>query len=268
MTATTTIPRCALAVWLAAGVCACNDDRVFIGDEALHQVALDQDTPAAFTSDDGDLYIVETRIELPILQPSDMSVEGLREGARALDDYPYRRLPWVARGDLELEIDFTLSNLDDREREVAVIVNGINEFHEYRPGVTVIDDTPTPDFSQWERLYKLEPLERLEHTIREEELDEVAVDLATVINGAPNPQLVVYFENKSSSDERSQPYIPEVVPGLVGVYLGLRATEPGRIVLEATLRVREAEDRLADPDQAKMRLHPEAFMPSSVLEAQ
>lgn len=244
----------------------CNDDRVFVGDSALHQVALDESTPAAFESEDGAIYIVETRVELPILQPTEMAIQDRREGARSLENYPYRRLPWVQRGDLETEIDFTLSNLDDTEREVAVIVNGFNEFHEYMPGVTVIDDTPTPDFSQWERLYSLEPLERIERTIREEELDEVAVDLATVVNGAPNPHQIVHFENKSSDDERAQAFIPDVVPGLVGVRLGLRSTSQARILLEATLRVREVQERLADPEDARMRIRPEPFVPASVLD--
>jgi hypothetical protein len=165
------------------------------------------------------------------------------------------------RGDLELQIDFVLSNLDDEERDVAVTVNGYNEFHEYVPGFAEIDEEPTPDFAQWERSYRIEPLERVTGTVREEELDEVAVDLATVVNGAPSSNQVVFFENQSSRDERNRPFIPEVVPGLVGVRVGLRALEQANLLLELSVRVRDVNDRLADDDDALLEAMPEPFMP-------
>jgi len=170
-------------------------------------------------------------------------------------------MPWVSRGQVELEVDYRLMSFEDREVQVAVILNGFNEFHEYMPGVTVIDDEAVADFSQWERLYALSPMEALDGTIREEELDEVAVDLATVVNGAPNSQEVVYFENKSATDERNRQYIPEVIPALVGIRLGLRAEQAASVLLEATVRVRDIDGKLADDDEPRLQAHPEPFTP-------
>lgn len=255
--------RVLIPIVLVACLHGCADERRFAGDQ-IHQVALTSDTPAAVETEDGAIFIVETRVELPVRPPTDTILSDLRSAADGFE-VPYNRLPWVMRGDIEVEIDFTLANLDEEEREVAVIVNGFNEFHEYMPGVIVVDDEPTAEFSQWERLYQLERGQRITRTIREEELDEVAVDLATVVNGAENPNNVVFFENMSATDERNREFIPDVVPALMGVRLGLRATEVANVLLEATVRVRDVEDMLAADDEEPYVVMPEAFGPSSVM---
>ncbi len=238
---------------------ACGDTREYIGNGKLYQVALTQTTPPVFASRDGALYIVETRAQLPVRKPSPMEMMDRQTGVKAFKKLPYPRLPWVERGDDEIEVDFTLSNLDDKPHDIDVVVNGANEFDEYFPGVAVVERNPVPMHAQWERRYTLGPKDRQSHTVREEELDEAAVDLATVVNGAPNPDEVVYFENNSSSDPRSQKYIPAVIPGLVALRLGLRSLEQGRILLEASVRVRDVGDKLASPGDPLMHTNPKAF---------
>lgn len=252
----------AIAVLLAALLAGCGEERRYIGDNGIYQLALAEDTAPALTSEDGALYIVETRISLPVARPADTTLQDLRMAAANYEGLPFPRLPLVERDDLAIQVEFTLSNLDDQRRQVAVIMNGFNEFDEYMPGATIVDDELIVDFSQWERLIELGPKQRITRTIREEEFDEAAVDLATVVNGAPNPQQVVFFENKSATDERARPYIPAVIPGLLGFRIGLRATQPGRIVLEASVRVRDGEELLADDNDALFEVMPEPFMPT------
>jgi hypothetical protein len=189
-------------------------------------------------------------------------LSDLSQGAQGRE-LPFSRLPWVERGDVETQIDFVISSLDEEEHDIGVIVNGYNEFHEYVPGVVEVEDEPVPEFSQWERVYKLGPRQRLAGTVREDELDEVAVDLATVVNGAPNSAEVVYFENHSSSDRRSRPFIPSVIPGLVGVRIGLRTLEAAVVVLDVTIRVRDINDRLAEEGEAVLVPMPAEFAPVS-----
>lgn len=248
-----------LALALASGLCACAEERRYVGD-GVHVVALTEDTAPVLETEESALYIVERRIDLPIRRPADSVLDDLRQGAQGRD-LPFDRLPWVERGDVETQIDFTISSLDDDAHDVGVIVNGYNEFHEYVPGVVEIDDEPVPDFSQWERVFELGAGQRITSTIREDELDEVAVDLATVVNGAPNSSEIVYFENNSMKDARSQAYIPSVVPGLAGVRIGLRTLEAAVVVLEATVRVRDVNDRLAGDGEAVMEAMPEEFAP-------
>jgi hypothetical protein len=253
---------CGLAWTLASTVFACDDERVYVGDDKLYQVALTADTMAAVMGQMGDaLYIVETRAELPILAPSSTQLADRMSAAKNYKNLPFPRLPWVERGELEIQIDFTLSNLDNRERDVTVIVNGANEFDEYVPGVLLNDEDVVPLHSEWERSYSVPAKSRITGTVREEELDEAAVDLATVVNGAPNSDEVVYFENKSSTDERSKKYIPPVIPNLVAVRLGLRATQAAPLLLEASVRVRDVGDKLAGAGDKRMRIDPEPFSP-------
>ena len=74
-------------------------------------------------------------------------------------------------------------------------------------------------------------------------VDEMAVDLATVVNGAPNSDEVIYFENNSATDTRSRPFIPKVIPGLIALRLGMRATAASNVLLEASVRVRHEDQR-------------------------
>jgi hypothetical protein len=251
--------KLAILVALAGTAGGCADDRRYVGD-GVYTVAITEDTAAAFETEEGALYIVERRIDLPIRNPAESVIADLQQGAEGRE-LPFPRLPWVERGDVETQIDFTISSLDDEPHQIGVVVNGYNEFHEYVPGVIEIEDEPVPNFSQWEDLFELGPFERLTGTVREDELDEVAVDLATVVNGAPNSSAVVFFENQSSDDPRSQPYIPSVVPGLVGVRIGLIALEEAVVVLEATIRVRDVNDKLADDDDVMLMPMPQEFMP-------
>ncbi len=252
------------AKWLWCGavlaIVGCDDDRVYAGEDKLYQVAMTAETPAAIESEEGGaLFIVEQRADLAIKVPTQAELADRTAGARAYKGLPFPRLPWVERGELELQIDFTLSNLDDRDREVDVIVNGANEFDEYVPGVTIVEEDPIPLHSQWEKRFQVKAKSRISGTVREEDLDEAAVDLATVVNGAPNSDEVVYFENKSTTDPRSKKYIPAVIPGLVAVRLGLRTNQAATLLLEASIRVRDVGDKLADEDEPHMRIDPEPF---------
>lgn len=249
---------------LCAVLCStgCDDARVYVGDEKIYQVAMTSDTMAAIESEEGGaLFIVEQRADLPIIQPTNGELADRTAGLKAYPKLPFPRLPWVERGDLEIQIDFSLHNLDDTSRDVDVIVNGANEFNEYVPGVTIVEEDPIPLHSQWEKRYTVKAKSRLIGTVREEELDEAAVDLATVVNGAPNSDEVVYFENKSATDERSKKFIPAVIPGLVAVRLGLRTNRAANLLLEASIRVRDVGDKLAEDDDPHMRINPEPFEP-------
>lgn len=206
-------------------------------------IAMQPDTPAFFESDDGNVYIVEARVPFEFRMPTAEEEAALGDVAGL--DIPYATLPYVRRDDIEVQIDWTLSNVSDQRVTTAVTVNGFNEFHEYNPGVQVVDEEVIADFSQWERTIVLNPGERRTGTIREEEMDEVAVDLATVVNGVTNANQIVYFENQSANDRRSMMFIPGVVPALTGVRMGLRLTSedtesgPPPAVLEFTIRIRD-----------------------------
>ena len=235
----------------------CVQEERFVGPSGVVAVAMTETTAPFIVGDETALYLVESRIEMPITPPEADEMAALQTPSA-----PFARLPWVRRGDLGVEIDWALTNLSDQRVAVSVTINGFNEFNEYVPGATIIRDEPIPDFAQWEWNIDLGPFETVSDTVREEELDEVAVDLATVVNGAPNANQIVYFDNHSEHDPRAAPYIPVVIPGLTGVRIGILSHAPLPLVLESSIRVRDFNDRLATVDEEPWVLPtPEPFTP-------
>jgi len=248
----------------------------YVGDGAFNSFAL-SDTTAPFISTNlADLYLVEDRLLFPLREPTQEQMQVLFAGASGLN-LPFPRLPYAQRGDYRVEINFVVYNLDDAPHEMALVLNGINEFNEYDPGVIIDRNRIIPEFASWERFFVLEPYERVSGTVREEELDEVAVDLATIANyGATidpavypntpplNPNQVVYFANNSATDVRSIPYIPAVIPALTGVRMGIRTLEAANIVVEYTVRITDLEKLIVNPDNAWVYPDPVLLQPSSI----
>ncbi len=239
-----------LAVPLVAGLAGCQGgmDRRYLTPEdgsSVWALTFAPDTEPFAEAREGALYIVEAPVEIPIRAPRP-------DEERALGD-----APWAARGDFELEITFTVTNLDTtRSRMVSVTFNGINPDYEYQPGFSVDEGQILPDFSQWERTYLLGPGESRTQVVREEEIDEITVDLAAATS-TPECQLIanriVHPTNQADRDPQSIACIPEQVPSLVAVRLGLRAVgdEPPPIALEASARARDLHDRLASGDEPR-----------------
>ncbi len=209
--------------------------------------------PTYMTEDDQAIYRVDAPFSLRITPPSGADLARLtREAAGKTTLYP--RLPWVALHDLALQLDYAIENDSDRAMNVLVFFNGTNEFQYYAPG--------QEDLNQWERRIALDPHERVSGTVTELELDEIAVDLATVLNGAPNSNLVVARNSQSSRDPRVAPFLPTVVPGLVGVRAGIETTLAAHVVLELTLRVTDHGDRASPRGDRSWRLpEPAPFTP-------
>jgi hypothetical protein len=245
--------------WVAWLLCmpvmpACLDETRFMMDEGggPFVVEMTADTAPAFADGEDAFFLVERRVLFELRAPTDQDLAELQSRLQSfLADnpgaaVPFPRYPWVRLGDIEMQIDFTLTNLDSAQATVAVVVNGLNEFHEYVPGFSVVGNDVLANFSGWERTYALQAGESRAVTIRQEETREVAIDLATVVNGAPNSNLIVNRDAQSSTDPRSQPYIPPIIPSLLGVRVGLRGTEARALRLEFTLRLRDRQRKLSE----------------------
>lgn len=232
------------------------EQRYVIENEA---VALTEDTPIAFVDeDDNEFYAVERRFELPISEPTEARMMRLFQDAVGMD-LPFPRLPWVERRDLELTVDYVVANLANDPVVVNVTLDGENEFHAYRPG--------PEDFHQWERRIELGPRERVTGSISELEMDEIAIDLATVVNPGPdgellNSNMVVHARSQSSRDERVRDHIPRVVPGLVALRFGLVSPQAQPLVLEVSVRAQDHGGRLCERGEERWELpEPMDFVP-------
>ena len=101
----------AIMLGLACVAGGCAEERRYVGD-GVYSVAITEDTGAAVETEEGALYIVERRIDLPISNPGDSVYADLQQGAEGRE-LPFPRLPWVERGDVEVQSDYTISSLDD-----------------------------------------------------------------------------------------------------------------------------------------------------------
>jgi hypothetical protein len=243
---------------LALALTGCNLQQSYVTPlgQSVVQLAMPSDTPPLAMSRESVLYSVEEDVYLPLREPTAAEMSALQGMTVA----PFGRMPWAQRGDYELEITLVITNVDTVRVSTTATINGVNEFNRYLPGFSINDNAIVPDFSQWERTYSLMPGERRTVTVREEELDEVATDLASAVNTSVMvgdmatcsdiANELVYFANQSGIDARSRPCIPTAVPALVGFVLGLRAEgSPGSaapaVAIEASVRMRDIRGRLA-----------------------
>jgi hypothetical protein len=237
-----------LVPWLGACV---EEQRYVIENEA---VALTAETPAAFVNEDDDeIFIVTRDFTLPVTPPKSGDLDALTRAAEG-EDLPFPRAPWLDHDDVELQLDYTLANLGDADILASVILDGRNEFNVYTPG--------PEDFHQWERRFALKGKQRVTGSVSELQMDEIAVDLATVVNGAPNSNQVVQFQSQSGRDARTRPYIPARIPGLVGLTAGIMTNEAADVVLEITVRVQDHGERVPKRGDALWELpEPTPFVP-------
>ncbi len=221
------------ALWLALGVSAClEEQRYDVIDEPVQLTADAQ--PTFVTDDDKQIFRVDRLFSLLLTPPTQGDLDRLTAEA-AGRMLPFPRLPWVNLHDLDLQLDYALTNQGGAPIVALITVNGVNEFFYYAPR--------PEDLHQWEWRVSLAPGQRVSGTVTEPELDEVAIDLATVVNGAPNSNLVVDAHSQSGRDPRVKPYIPSVIPGLVGVRAGLETARAEDLLLEVTIRVQDHGDR-------------------------
>ena len=235
----------ALAATSLFSIAACAND----GEtQVIPPVVLGMVETAAPTYDDGQMQIYETYLPVPL--PLRRAGDG--EGANG-DANPYPRPPFHLASDTRITARFTLSNLEDKQQIVELLIDPWNEFVRYSPGVVVSDEATTPNFSGIDRFFVLPPLGRVEGILTPDDMVELATDLGTAMKlerTPPRPDSefagpALYnrafnVQNRSSQrDPLLGPFIPAVVAGLVGFDLGLRTYAPAKIAVEVVLDVED-----------------------------
>jgi hypothetical protein len=100
-------------------------------------------------------------------------------------------VPYVKIGDLEIEVEWTIQNLDDMDGQAKIQLNGANEYFSYDPSIIVLDPDddeapPTPG------LVGDVPISVPKHSkisglFTEDQLREAAIDLDQITRGNVNP---------------------------------------------------------------------------------
>ncbi len=245
------------------------------GDESTRQllpvsVAL-ADTVAP-VYDDGELTIYEAKqsLMLPIIAPSDGVMDELGE----TPSDPFERRPWITNDDVAVQVSWTLSNLDENDHSIWVMIDPYNEFGRYEPAIVVTDEEAMRDLSGIDMLFLLpgtatrdsvEAGPRVVGTFTFDDMDELARDFAAVFKivrdavptdeteDDPRSTLVNYafnVRNRSYNSPLLDPYRPLVVPGLLGFGFGVRSFEPVNVALEIVVEVQDRRgDRVAERGQ-------------------
>src|SRR5262245_22804896 len=118
----------ALAITICVASCAGEDEREVLPPVVLGM--LETTTPAY---DDGQqqIYQVSRDVRLPHRRPND-------EERPRCDRDPYPRPPFHVVAASRVTLRFTLSNLEDKQHVVELLIDPWNEFVRYVPGVSTV----------------------------------------------------------------------------------------------------------------------------------
>ena len=251
----------ALAALLGVLAVGCSNEET---THRLEPVMVGMTDTTAPVFDDGEttLYEVKLPVQLPMVAPT----QGELRDLNSKNIPPYPRAPWVLEDDVDVQITWTLSNLDSQNHNVHLLIDPWNEFGRYWPAIAVVnDDEQIPNLSGIQFYFELPGTQdgrpsRRHGTITFEDMEELAIDFATVMNIIENVQPVdpnamggaqygdtgdpvalvnhaFSFRNRSHNDILIQQYIPQITAGLTGFDLGLRMNSAGNVAVEVVVEL-------------------------------
>lgn len=208
---------------------------------------------------EGEDQTFEVRLPVPFQLRQPLATETARLGALA----PYPRTPFLKAEEVNVTARFTLTNLDDKEQIVELLMDPWNEFVRYDPGVTQGEqDELVPNLSGVDRFIKVPAKGRVVGIVTPDDFLELAKDLGTAqaLAKLPPPAAntddpfagpVLYnraFNAQNRSGEKDpllSRYVPTTSAAVIGFDLGLRTKQAANVSIEVTV---ELVDRKTDVD--------------------
>lgn len=246
-----TASRAATCVALAglAGVFACESaEDAQVSAPAV--VAIGASEAPSYSDANLTLYESQTPVPFPVRKPTAADMAGLTG-----TDAPYPHPPFLLDSNETIEVNFTLTNLDNQSHAIAVLIDPWNEFVRYKPGVTVVSDDETePNLSGWDQFFAVPAMSRVTGTLTSDDMLNLATQLATCENilsmpldptdpdAAGNQTMLCNrafnIQNRSNDgDPLLTPLMPKVIAGLTGFDLGLRTYEPANVAIEISVNI-------------------------------
>ncbi|RYZ01500.1 MAG: hypothetical protein EOO73_35395 [Myxococcales bacterium] len=248
-------------------------------EESLPLLQVGMTDTVAPIYDDGQLQMYEVKkgVSFPILAPDATTRGQLNDKQTA----PYGRQPWVTTDDIDVQVNWTISNLDEEEHVVEMLVDPWNEFGRYYPGLQLTDaedEEYMPNFSGIDERYVAPGKgagegSRLHGTYTFTDLQEMATDLATVMSLIEDPPTtedeeedptVTYTnhafhgQNRSDDDPLVAQWVPRVVAGLTGLDIGFRTYEKANLAIEVAIELVDKNGKRVrrEGDEEKPLLEP------------
>jgi hypothetical protein len=124
-------------------------------------------------------------------------------------------VPYVKIGDIDIEVDYTIQNLDNVAATAMVELNGANEWFAYDPSVLKLfppgtEDPPPVPGLQGDIPIPVPAMGQVEGTFREDQLLEAAVDCDMITRGHVSPFHAILTINKDATS--FQPVSAYIVP--------------------------------------------------------
>jgi hypothetical protein len=229
--------------------------------------------------DDGTGVLSEAKASLQIPINTETADDAKKRMAREAELNASRAtpltLPYVKLGDIEIEVEWTIKNLDpDNEGLAFVELNGGNERFFYDPSVIVLSDDPEAPPApplQGNMPIHVAAGDTLNGKFVEDDLREASIDIVQMSEAGMNPYKATLTVSKNVTEiQPVTPYDPtmpdamqvavgdpiprEAMASIVRVDLVFR---PDRhMVLDYTVRVRDVRgilnDKLLDADPAQL----------------
>ncbi|HMG20878.1 MAG TPA: hypothetical protein VK607_06155 [Kofleriaceae bacterium] len=100
-------------------------------------------------------------------------------------------VPYVRLGDLEIDVEWTIKNLDDQPGQARIQLNGANEYFSYDPSIIVLDPDddeapPTPGL-RGDVPIDVPASGEVSGLFTEDQLREASIDLDQITRGNVNP---------------------------------------------------------------------------------
>ena len=204
-------------VWLAPVVlgpalslAACANDPVYIPGPMSVEAGVDDGM--------GQLSEGKISLQLPIKLETakDAEARAAREAELNATRADPLTIPYVKIGDLEVAIEWTITNLaeDDGEGEAKLQLNGANEYFSYDPSIIILSDDdeapPTPGLEGDEPIH-VPAKGRVEGLFKEDQVREASIDLDQITRGNVNPFAATLTISKNAA--LFQPMTPPM-PGV------------------------------------------------------
>lgn len=191
---------------------------------------------------------------LPVRQPTQTERQALGKLQQQL--MLPDAVPWAQARDFDIEIEWSVKNLDSMKATVIVALDGGNEFGDYVPGAyinpnaNVEDQTPPPNLLTTEPLV-IEAGAMASGTFREDDLQESAIDLEAITRYPSGGDVLatpfMVIEHRSSVSAIGLESVPpnDVTPAHVRYAFTVSAD--AHVIMDYTVRVRDHNGKLAKP---------------------
>jgi len=189
------------ALVTCAGLAACANDPEYL--------AAPDPLEAGVAGMTGQLTQAKAQLQLPIKTESADDARSRAALAAKLDPI---EVPYVRVGDLELEIEWTIQNLDTDDGQAKIEVNGANEFFAYDPSIIVLDpgnkEAPPAPGLAGDIPIDVPAGKAVSGLFTEDQLREASIDLDQITRGNVNPFYATLTVSKNA--QSFQPLTPPV----------------------------------------------------------